>query len=111
MEQELNLIKTQEGYEAEFIANTDFAFHFESLDMPLSILVYSKSVEDGEYDLLRTINSTGNIYDRDQPPMNYPKYIKIVSTNPLKKASIVKSSGKATVSFEVDEDGNLIVNS
>lgn len=111
MEQQLNLIKTQEGYKAEFIAQNDFAFHFESEEMPLSVLVYTKSVEDGEYDLLRTINSTGNVYDRDQPTMNYPKFVKIVSTYPLKKAAIVKSSGKAIVSFEVDDDGNLIVNS
>lgn len=110
MDQELNLIRTTEGYEAEFIAQTDFAFHFES-DAPLSVLVYTKSIEDGEYDLLRTINSTGNVYDRDQPPMNYPKWIKIVSTYPLNKAVIVKASTKPSVSFEVDEDGNLVVNS
>lgn len=76
---ELNFEKNELGkYVAEFTAESDFNLHMES-GVPISAVIYQKSVADGSYAVAANLNGAGLVVDTDITALVYPKYIKISS--------------------------------
>lgn len=64
---------------AEFQANSNFALHMEKIEG--SLVVYQRSVERGEYDVVRDldVNVKDRCVDVDFVGAVYPKWIKVES--------------------------------
>lgn len=74
---ELTFEKEQDRYVSSFTAVSDFNLHIE--DTEGRTLIYQRTTENGEYDLIdASINaSRDGVIDVDFVGMVYPKYIKI----------------------------------
>lgn len=79
----MELIFTEQDgvYSAEFKATADFNIHLEGLREG-NVRVYQKSVEDGQYALVRgsqVYPSYGTVYEFDFSGVVYPKWVKVVT--------------------------------
>lgn len=77
---ELTFIKEDNRYVAEFKVESDFALHIEKPDGGIGIS--QKSVEDGKYDYVRSLNVSlyDKVIDVDVIGLIYPKWIKVESS-------------------------------
>ena len=77
---ELTFNKEGNRYVAEFQTSSDFALHIEKTDG--SIGIFSKSVEGGKYDYVRSLNVSqyDKVIDVDVVGVVYPKWIKVESS-------------------------------
>jgi hypothetical protein len=78
---ELNFVKNNNMYEAEFEVTADFNIHVERTSGG-KFYVYQKTVQDAKYVLVENIKYIYNndtTIDLDMTALVYPKYIKVVS--------------------------------
>lgn len=76
---ELNFIKNENGWVAEFEASADFNLHIEGV-IEGNVAIYQRGTSAGGYALVRGATpfpSYGNVYDMDFSALVYPKYIKV----------------------------------
>lgn len=74
----LNFTKDGGHYVCEFEATSDFNIHIERSVTGI-IMIYQKTISDGEYDYATSLLMNGKVIDVDIVALVYPKYIKIVS--------------------------------
>jgi hypothetical protein len=86
---ELNFKKSDNVYVAEFQADGDFALHVEKGKG--SLVVYQRSVERGEYDVVRglDVNVNDTCVDVDIVGAVFPKWIKVESNIMPTRAEVV----------------------
>lgn len=78
---ELNFIKENNNYVAEFEATADFNLHIER-DEPGILALYQRTTTSGEYAEIKGTREYRykEVYDCDFVGAIYPKYIKVVSS-------------------------------
>ena len=85
---ELNFSKNGNVYVAEFEASSDFNLHVERVGEG-SLTVLQSGVSGGMYEQAYSVSRyNGLVFDRDFGALVYPKYIKVVSDNPVTNATV-----------------------
>lgn len=79
---ELNFIKENNNYVAEFEVTADFNLHIER-DEPGILALYQRTTTSGEYAEIEGTREYRykEVYDCDFVGYIYPKYIKVMSAN------------------------------
>lgn len=88
---ELQFLKKGNEYEAEFVAYSDFNLHIEGVEED-DVLLYQKSVEDGEYAYVRGAtppNAYGEVYDAACSVLVPPIWLKITTNNMPTRAEVI----------------------
>ena len=93
---ELNFIKKENGWVAEFEASADFNLHIDGV-LEGNVQVYQRGTTSGGYALVRGATpypTYGKAYDSDFSALVYPKFIKVVcATEPSYAVVTFASSG------------------
>lgn len=86
---ELNFIKENNNYVAEFEATADFNLHIER-DEPGILALYQRTTTSGEYAEIEGTREYRykEVYDYDFIGSIYPKYIKVVSSAEVTNAEL-----------------------
>ena len=79
---ELEFKKTETGYQAEFVASSDFNIHLEAHKIG-DVGVYQRTTSVGEYSFVEGSRQQGfgKAYDRDFSGVVYPKSIMVKCDN------------------------------
>lgn len=86
---ELNFIKENNNYVAEFEATADFNLHIKR-DEPGILALYQRTTTQGEYAEIEGTREYRykEVYDCDFISAIYPKYIKVVSSAEVTNAEL-----------------------
>lgn len=97
----LNFIKSEDGWIAEFEVSADFNLHIEGVKIR-DINVYQSSVNGSRYSIIgnatKGLSSLSEVYDMDFSAIVYPKFIKVVcATEPLVGIMTEQQTGENAV--------------
>lgn len=90
---DLIFTKTEDGrFEARHTVNADFNVHVEiHKGTPCSLVVNVSTVEDGE-PVAAYSGNVSDVFDRDFDAIVYPKYVTIVTDQPVRRGVITEAT-------------------
>ena len=102
---ELNFIKKENGWVAEFEASADFNLHIDGV-LEGNVQVYQRGTTSGGYALVRGATpypTYGKAYDSDFSALVYPKFIKVVCATEPSYAEVVSDGEVTELKFQDKE--------
>lgn len=102
---ELNFIKNENGWVAEFEASADFNLHIDGV-LEGNVQVYQRGTTSGGYSLVRGATpypTYGKAYDFDFSALVYPKFIKVVCATEPSYAEVVSDGEVTELKFQEKE--------